>query len=215
MYIIYNKMDEITNKLNKINIIEKNYIDELLIIINECYNFENNKNITSHGIKNNNFENEIELIIKKFCIKIKKKDTIINNKLCYKHQPNGSQLPPDFTLFYNTNKINIECKSSKNLKPIWNCSIPNEYTIYLFYTTKLNKTFIFTGNEIIDKNKIKEIKEFNEMIKKISKEFNENILNDEYFQYYPRQMINQHKNFNIENRNKYLVNVINKIKNLI
>jgi hypothetical protein len=72
----------------------------------------------------------------------------------YKYQPNGSQKPPDFKINYCDSMINIECKSSKLKTPMWNCSLPNKDTIYIFSTPKSN--ILFFGDWICNDH-IKEI----------------------------------------------------------
>ena len=152
--------------------------NEYFIIVNEIldkiYNLSNEENEKITGTKNKEqpYELKIKNILDTHCIekieKINKDEYIDKNKkykynnLFYEYQPNGSQLPPDFIIYYEKinsepiticNKIKIECKSSKNNKPVWNCSIPDEDTIYVYYDTQKKLVYIFYGDEIITKEK--------------------------------------------------------------
>lgn len=94
-------------------------------------------------------EESVEKIIRecgfkhKLCINKKEKSYYMN-------QPNGTQNPPDFIVFDNNESIQLECKSKKTgYKPMWNSSIPNESTFYIFTNQKDNKTLIISGKNII------------------------------------------------------------------
>ena len=186
------------------------------------FNSEENEKIIGNKNKEQPYELQIKNILDECCIEKKnfisnnsvviddnKKISITDSKkykyndIVYEYQPNGSQKPPDFIIYCfdkdkneinnNYKTIKIECKSSKNGKPIWNCSIPDEDTIYIYYNTQKKIVYIFNGNEIIVNEKKTEIKKFNEEIKKLCIEFNKTKLSNTNISYYPRQMINQTK----------------------
>lgn len=208
-------MDDLIESFGNIDISKKEYIDKIKTIIKELYDSKCGKNETTTGIKNKNqkFEDVTEEILEKFCTKINNKSEINDDNLYFIAQPNGSQAPPDFMIVTKKyNDVKIECKSSKSLKPTWNCSIPEKDTIYAFYTSKLDLTFIFSGDEIISDKKIEEIIKFHNKIKEMAKEFNNSILKDQNLKYYPRQMINQVMNFDVGKRETYYENIIEKIK---
>lgn len=203
-----------------------NYYEIIIKILDEFYNMNDNINENIIGQKNKiqSFEEKINTILNKYCIEIKKnkKDNIDNIKkeqdiIYYIYQPFGSQKPPDFMIMCNNYyKIFIECKSSKTLKPTWNCSIPDIETIYLFYSSNNNKTYIFNGDVIIFPNISKQIKEFHNKLKILCNEFNNEILLNENINYYPRQMINQIIDMDkIGNRDENYEKVKNNLKNFI
>ena len=196
-------MDNMIDNFNNLKLDE----NLMLLFITKCYeccNIQNNKN---NGIKNefNNFEKYIENILFDMF------DNDISQEKYFIKQPNGSQKPPDFKIFYKNIILQIECKSSKQLKPVWNCSIPDKNILYLFYCSKINKVIIFFGNELINDIEKEKIINFHNKIKQISYEFNINEMKNSNFEYYPRQMINQKYNFDINKRDFYFNNTIKKI----
>jgi hypothetical protein len=82
------------------------------------------------------------------------------SKIYCMYQPFGKQNPPDFIILVNNKPIiKIECKSSdKQCKPVWNCSIPEKETIYIFGCKKLSNVFIFMGDSIVDDVNREELK---------------------------------------------------------
>lgn len=206
-------MEKITTELE--------YYNALIEILEKIYDCSNESNEKITGIKNK--EQPYELKIKDILDEYSNESNESNesNKseikckytnLFYEYQPNGSQQPPDYMIFCeNYEKIKIECKSSKTNKPVWNCSIPEKNTIYVFLDTKNKKTYIFDGEDIIESKDRLEIIKFNDELKKLCAKFNETILSDKNMSYYPRQMINQTKKMDeiIIDRNK----TFNKIKN--
>jgi hypothetical protein len=201
-------------------------------ILDKIFN-STNKEENEKIIGNKNIEQPYELKVKNIldehCIEknISKADLTKYKytNIVYEYQPNGSQKPPDFIICCfdkDKNEINnnykiikIECKSSKNGKPIWNCSIPDEDTIYIYYDTRKKLIYIFNGNEIISKEKKTEIIKFNDDIKKLCDDFNKTKLSNTNMSYYPRQMINQTKTMDkiIIDREKSFNDVKNKILN--
>jgi len=193
-------------------------------------NKEENEKIIGNKNKEQPYELKVKDILDEYCIEKKNisKADLTKYKytnIVYEYQPNGSQKPPDFIICCfdkdkneinnNYKPIKIECKSSKNGKPIWNCSIPDEDTIYIYYHTQKKVVYIFNGNEIISNEKKTEIIKFNEDIKKLCIEFNKTKLSNANMSYYPRQMINQTKTMDkiIIDREKSFNDVKNKILN--
>lgn len=127
----------------------------------------------------------------------------LENQQCYYiHQPNGSQKPPDFRVYDNDEYIDIECKSSKSsYKPMWNCSIPNRLTYYLFTNTKENNTLIIKGDRIVTIPLIKILNEYKLETKKLENRFNDLLkeLSEDENPYkmsvYARNMFVQRRNF--------------------
>lgn len=202
---------------------KKEYYNIIIEILDKIYNMSNEENEKITGIKNKEqpYELVIKNILNEYCIENIKKnkkeitsDTEKNKyeNMFFEYQPNGSQMPPDFKIYCEKfEEIKIECKSSKNNKPIWNCSIPEKETIYIYYNTKTKETFIFGGEEIVSEKIRSQVIKFNEELKILCNKFNETILCDENISYYSRQMINQIKKMNIilQDRNK----IFNKVKN--
>ena len=81
-------------------------------------------------------ETEVEKIITSLGIK-------------YTYQPNGTQKYPDFRLSFESNDVDLECKSSALRIPMWNCSYPKKDTLYVFSSKIENSTFVFFGCEVV------------------------------------------------------------------
>jgi len=205
-------------------------IDDIIVNNNECEIISDNTYI------NQPFEIFIKNILLKYCVELYNYDLIdnINNDIPFKFEehikkeifdeklsqnnpliffiknPSGTQSPPDFiVLINNILPIALECKSSKNKKPLWNCSIPNNRTIYLFYSKYYEATFLFMSYHIItDKERLK-LQTLHNKIKKICEKFNSTSTG---FSYYPRPMYNQSCNFNIDDFDKFYNDTIKYIK---
>jgi hypothetical protein len=72
-------------------------------------------------------------------------------KLTYQYQPNGSQNSPDYRVVdKDGNKVvDIECKSSKGVYPVYNGGLPKPGVVYIFSSSKYNRTTIFFADDII------------------------------------------------------------------
>lgn len=93
----------------------------------------------------------------------------------YIYQPYGSQNPPDFSINYQGKLYNIECKTSKRVKtPMWNCSIPDSNTIYIFSIPTTN--ILFFGDWIINEKTRELMNSFVDESKSISKKYNDRLL---------------------------------------
>lgn len=82
-----------------------------------------------------NLENDVERIL-------------IAMEIDYLHHPNGKQKSPDFKIKIQETTINLECKSSKVGRPMWNSAIPAADTVYIFTCPKEPVT-IFTGDVLV------------------------------------------------------------------
>ena len=80
------------------------------------------------------------------------------NKITYKYQPRGPQDFPDFVITDFTNDINIECKTSKDGKIVWNSGLAHENMILVFGspTDKRNDLTFFLGKERMPSDTIRE-----------------------------------------------------------
>ena len=73
--------------------------------------------------------------------------------LNYVGQPNGKQNSPDFRIFYEGREIDVECKSAKEAKPMYNGGLPKCGVIYVFSSQKYNQTTIYFGDDIVTDEK--------------------------------------------------------------
>lgn len=80
------------------------------------------------------------------------------NEITYKYQPRGSQDFPDFVITDFINDINIECKTSKDGKIVWNSGLAHENMILVFGspTDKRNDLTFFLGKERMPSDTIRE-----------------------------------------------------------
>jgi len=68
----------------------------------------------------------------------------------YEYQPNGSHQSPDFRVTLpNGRVVDIECKSSKGVYPVYNGGLPKEGTVYIFSSKKYNKTTVFFADDVV------------------------------------------------------------------
>lgn len=77
-----------------------------------------------------------------------------NNGIRFEYQPNGSQEFPDFFLPDYDVEINIECKTSKNGKIVWNSGFPHNNMI-LLYASRVdcaNDITFFLGEDRVESN---------------------------------------------------------------
>lgn len=65
-------------------------------------------------------------------------------------QPSGSQGFPDVLIHdFDSRFICLECKSGKGKSPMWNDSVPNPESIYVFASSSLNETTVFLGMDVL------------------------------------------------------------------
>ena len=85
-------------------------------------------------------ENQVEELLKKY-------------GLDYISQPNGIQNSPDFRIWYGVpsweKHIDVECKSSKQAKPMYNGGLPKLGVFYVFSSQKYDSTTIYLADDII------------------------------------------------------------------
>ena len=75
------------------------------------------------------------------------KELLIKHKIKFIEQPNGSQSFPDFYL--PDQDLNLECKSVKAYKPMWNRGLPRPDALYIISSKKLDRNSIFFGKQIL------------------------------------------------------------------
>lgn len=127
-----------------------------------------------------------------------------NEQLHYINQPCGSQNPPDFRIFDGKDYIDIECKSKKSgYKPMWNSSIPQKHTFYIYTNKTDNKTLVIKGEKIISDDLNNILNEYKKETKKLECKYNKilNKLSEHKNPYnlnvYARNMFVQKKHFKI------------------
>lgn len=113
----------------------------------------------------------------------------------YVHQPNGPQQSPDFRVFLTKNKaVEIECKSSSQVYPLYNCGLPKEDVVYIFSSSKYNQTTIFFGRDVVNDKKRKLYSNLIEDLNSVLKiyQLDDNWLDDSRgFDFYIRNMYTQ------------------------
>ena len=72
--------------------------------------------------------------------------------IVYTYQPKGPQQFPDYEIPTRWGKIKLECKSSKDTKPMYNSGRPHADGLYVF-TSKDNGTTLFWGDDILTERK--------------------------------------------------------------
>lgn len=125
---------------------------------------------------------------------------LVKNNIKFYYQPNGIQKFPDFYLIdYD---LNLECKSSHNTKPMWNCSYPKLESLYVISSKKLNKTIVMFGKEIVTQDVIDIYEEYQQKHKELVMNLNEKLLNLDNNKYkmkiFARNMFTQNIGFSCE-----------------
>lgn len=64
-------------------------------------------------------------------------------------QPRGTHGSPDYWVYMNGKKIELECKSSKSGSVKWNSGRPHNDILYAFNCGRTNKTYMFLGQDHI------------------------------------------------------------------
>jgi hypothetical protein len=128
----------------------------------------------------------------------------------------GTQSPPDFALLiHGYIPILLEAKSSKGKRPLWNCSLPNKNTIYLFYSGQYNRIFIHLSYHILDSEMETILKNLNHQIRMLVNKANEEIIKKlntkKKWDYYPRPMYNQKFDYDISQIDLFFQNVIDEL----
>ena len=150
-------------------------------------------------------ENQIEDLLKKHGLK-------------YKPQPNGPQQSPDFHVNHNGKVISLECKSSKDPKPIYNGGLPKKGVVYIFSSKKYNETTLYFAEDVVSDKKRELYDEYlmetNQILKKYQA-LDEWKNDDRGFHFYNRSMYTQKGNaektdyFKHENRKRCEQRVLN------
>ncbi len=130
----------------------------------------------------------------------------------------GTQSPPDFALLiHGYLPILLEAKSSKGKRPLWNCSLPNKNTIYLFYSGSYNRIFIHLSDHILDdemENILRDLyNQIKVLVNKVNEEKIKKLLTSKKWDYYPRPMYNQKFDYDLSEINNYFTDVLSKLKN--
>tara|TARA_R100001377_G_C3122610_1_gene86488 strand:+ start:41 stop:595 length:555 start_codon:yes stop_codon:yes gene_type:complete len=94
-------------------------------------------------------------------------ELLIKHKIKYVDQPNGSQSYPDFAL--PDHDLDLECKSVKDFKPMWNRGLPRQNALYIISSKKLDRNSILFGKQILSEVENLELIEMDEQIKKYAK----------------------------------------------
>ena len=143
------------------------------------------------------------------------------NEITYKYQPRGSQDFPDFVITDFTNDINIECKTSKDGKIVWNSGLAHENMILVFGSPadKRNDLTFFLGKERMPSDTIRE--KFKMWIKEKRKKLQNDFETDfdelsKMCSLYLREMLNDkiHNFLNNPKREEWENDVISFLSNL-
>ena len=120
------------------------------------------------------------------------KNIFDNNSIRYKYQPNGTQQFPDFLLPDYDIEINIECKTSKNGKIIWNSGFPHSNMILLYASniSQANDITFFLGEELVDETTRNDVKRWGRKKNQILKEEFSTNFNLPDWDFYLREMYN-------------------------
>lgn len=206
------------------------------------------KNIANTGLKNSDqsFENQVKKIltdnnfqeieqedVRKQFSKVLTKQQKTKKPIHFGHvdfnndlngnyfikNPFGTQAPPDFILLHhNCNPVYLECKSG--VKPVWNCSLPNEHTVYLYNSSnKSNKsgnnstTYIFLSRHVITAENKQLMEEIHQLVKNLVSEKQKK--STDSFTYYPRPMYNQIKMFEEKDREAMYNDVLLELEQLV
>ncbi len=130
----------------------------------------------------------------------------------------GTQSPPDFTLLiHGYIPILLEAKSSKGKRPLWNCSLPNKNTIYLFYSGGYNRIFIHLSRHILDDETEVILRDLYDQIKmlvnKVHEEKIKKLDTKKKWDYYPRPMYNQKFDYDLSQINNFFQEVLDELQN--
>ena len=201
------------------------------------------KNIANTGLKNSeqSFENQVKKILidnnfqeiekedlRKQFSKVLTKQQKTKKPIHFGHvdfdndltgnyfikNPFGTQAPPDFILLHhNCNPVYLECKSG--VKPVWNCSLPNDHTVYLYNSSNKNNkstTYIFLSRHVITPENKQLMEEIHQQVKNLVAEKLKNSNNSDNFTYYPRPMYNQIKMLDEKDREAMYNDVLFKLE---
>jgi tRNA1(Val) A37 N6-methylase TrmN6 len=137
------------------------------------------------------FEKKVKLLLESLNIK-------------FIYQPNGTQRFPDFYL--SEFDINLECKSSANDKPMWNCTYPKKGSLYAISCKKLDQCIVKFGEDIVTEDISKIYEEYASKHKSLEKEINDKlskVSNNYKMRVYARNMYIQETGFSTNLLEKY------------
>jgi hypothetical protein len=111
-------------------------------------------------------------------------------------QPLGSQQFPDLLIKSHAGKlIALECKSSKDGKPMWNDNLPKLNAYYIMTSEKHNGSTMFRGKDVITPEELEFAKAETELMKARAAKFNalakKKDVHNRGWIIYPRQQFNQ------------------------
>ena len=177
------------------------------------------KNLLNHKSDDFIFAINFKRISKKTGEHFEKSNFIQNMyKIKYIYQPNGSQQYPDFILKEYKIAINIECKTSKNKKIVWNSGFPhsNVIVIYAYSKEKEKDITYFLVNDKVENGTEEKVKEWENKQKDIVSKAFSTEFNLPDWTFYLRAMYNDKMNY-ISNpkRREWEKNVINFLRKSI
>lgn len=111
-------------------------------------------------------------------------------------QPLGSQQFPDLLIKTHKGKlVALECKSSKDGKPMWNDNLPKPDAYYIMTSEKHNASTMFRGKDVISPEELEFAKAEVELMKARAAKFNalakKKDIHNRGWVIYPRQQFNQ------------------------
>ncbi len=145
-------------------------------LLNSLYNLK----IGLHGSKTQQQENTQQNLVESILINngfaLKRNiNECENDGLYFIIQPNGSQKYPDLQLICVIDKtshiLNMELKSGKDWKIMWNDGYPRKNTIYIFTSTTKNKTLLLDYDDLITDDEMKDVIKAKDFIREINEKY--------------------------------------------
>lgn len=135
----------------------------------------------------------------------------------YIQNPFGSQSPPDFMLLVSGQRLlMVECKTSQCGTPVWNCSLPDDHTLYLYHSQKKKETFVFRNDHVLSRSLRQKLLDHHKRIQEMTKLFHDGLNEDETsFYYYPRPMYSQRCQLDSKRREEWFQDTIRRMPELI
>lgn len=105
-------------------------------------------------------------------------------------QPCGKNNSPDFIVKDDRGiPFFLECKSAQGGTPMYNSGIPKSKYIYILTSNKHNSTTIYLGQDCVDTEEQRLLKELIEEHRRIDEEFNKRFNNEHGLGHYTRPML--------------------------
>ena len=134
-------------------------------------------------------------------------DLLIEYNINYVAQPNGSQSFPDFHLVdYN---LDLECKSSKGTKPMWNRGVPKPGALYIFSSKRLSRTTFFWGHDVCPPQTYKRLVEADRNYHEMINQYNDENDGDGWINYPRLAFDNRGPNSPDYWKESHIMNVLN------